>query len=184
MRTRLITATLGASIVIVAAAGGVGPPAHGTSSGGPSTPRAVSSSSAVFVTADSAPATARVAPVVLKGCDAFSTQAEASSYLKVTPAAQPNLDTDGDGVACEAKFAPPKPSSTVSATNETNSGPRGATHPWTGPADHPTTINGHRVDSGGGYVIGDKNGDGQILGEDEYYDPGEAYVDCGKPSCQ
>src|SRR4051812_39497839 len=105
MQTKSITAMLGASIVIVAAAAGVGIATHSTS-GGPATPSAVSTTTAASGTPESAPASKQAAPVALKGCEAFSTQNEANAYLKMTPAAKSKLDSNGNGIACEAKFAP------------------------------------------------------------------------------
>ena len=79
-------------------------------------PAAAQPSLAVAPTAAPTSAAPPASPAALRECSAFSTQAAANDYLRATPAAKANLDTDGDGVACEAKFAPAKPKATSSAT--------------------------------------------------------------------
>jgi hypothetical protein len=65
--------------------------------------------------------TATATPIAVKECSAFTTQAAANEYLKATPAAKPKLDTDGDGMACESKFAP-RPTVTPEATARARAG--------------------------------------------------------------
>jgi hypothetical protein len=112
MRTNLVTALLGASVLTVAATGGVFLAAEHT----PTTQVAAPPLKGAVPMTASAPATA--APVVLKGCADFSTLNAANAYLRVTPAAKPKLDSNGNGVACEVKFAP-RPTTTSRPTAPT-----------------------------------------------------------------
>src|ERR1700709_2341946 len=41
----------------------------------------------------------------LRDCSDFSTPTAATAYLQATPAARSSLDTNGDGTACDGKFA-------------------------------------------------------------------------------
>jgi hypothetical protein len=79
-------------------------------------------------------AAATAAPTALKGCEAFTTQGAANSYLKLNPAAQSTLDTNGNGIACEVKFAQArtKPATTPTTAPQTKTGntsPRRGTRP-------------------------------------------------------
>ena len=167
----------------------------------------VTAASGVFLAADRTPiphvatsstpasqakpsALAATVPVVLKACADFWTQSAATAYLKVTPAASSSLDSNGNGIACEAKFAPPKPTVvaqptvTAKAACPTDQGPISGNwcmHSANGPDNVGYVPYASPPYSGmtGGYdpmeICGGENSAPQCKGQSTYVPSGQPY---------